>query len=299
MDTGTLTGAAAALGISQPAATKILQELERAFGCTLVERTTRGGVISVAGELVLERLRVALGMLEAASQKLDTQPHMPLLRIGVLRFAGVQLIPDLVADLYASANLPRLQLHEGSASELMEKLQAGEVDCAIGRLELDGGRDDIDTFEVVPLTDEHYEVACSPTHTLAGRHRVPWAELQRYPWVLPPLSTYTWRIFEMGFRQLAMPAPRLAIESPSFHDSFAILAKTDFLSIAPRSAVAYYQTLGRVCRVDLLNPYPVDYAVLVALKSTMVLPAMQRVRDALIRISAQHNLGLRSDRPRA
>lgn len=289
VEVGTLTGAATALGISQPAATKMLKELEAAFDCVLLDRTTRGGSISVAGELVLGRLRVALGMLEAANQEVDKQPHTPLLRIGILRFAGVQLIPELVAHLYAKGKLPRLQLHEGTASELMGRLRAGDVDCVIGRLELGGATDDINAFEVVPLTDEPYEVACSPTHPLAAESQVPWTTLQDYPWIMPPLSTYTWSVFETGFRRQGMLAPRLMIESPSFHDSFAILAKTDFLSIAPRSAVAYYQALGRVSRVDLLIPYAVDYAVLVALKSTMALPAMQLVRDALSRISAEHN----------
>src|SRR5690606_35462026 len=47
-DTGSLTSTAAALKISQPAATKMLQELERALGCTLVNRTPKGGMLTAA-----------------------------------------------------------------------------------------------------------------------------------------------------------------------------------------------------------------------------------------------------------
>jgi len=291
VETGSLTGAAGLLGISQPAATKMLQELEHAFGCTLIDRSTRGGVISSAGERVLERLAVALGMLEAASQTLAAKPLMPLLRIGVLRFAGVELIPDIVADLHASATLPRIRLYEGSASQLMEKLEDGEIDCAIGRLELDSLRSSIDAFEVVPLIDEHYEVACAPTHPLAAQREVPWRTLQQYPWILPPPTTYTWRVFESGFRSRGMAPPQPLVESPSFHDSVAIVARTDMLVLAPRSAVAYYQELGRICRIDLRDPYPVDYAVLMMLKSVATLPAMQAVRDALLRSAVTRTPG--------
>src|SRR3954447_21692719 len=62
---GSLSAAAAALRISQPSATKLLQDLESAFGHVLVDRTTRGGKLSTAGERVLERLRIATGALDA------------------------------------------------------------------------------------------------------------------------------------------------------------------------------------------------------------------------------------------
>src|SRR5690606_15150155 len=106
-------------------------------------------------------------------------------------------------------------------------------------------------FDIASLTDEHYEVASAPDHPLARQKDVPWQTLQMFPWVVPPPPSYTWRAFQTGFRNQGLVPPQPQIESPSFHDSFAILAQTDFLAIAPRSAVAYYQNLGRVRKVDL------------------------------------------------
>lgn len=283
--TGSLTSAAATLHVSQPAATKMLQELERAFGCMLIERTSRGGVLTTAGVQALERLRVALGMLEAAGQTLAAHPRMPLVRIGVLRLAGVELVPALVSALDAAGDLPRIRLYEGTAGDLLDRLIKAEVDCVIGRLELHGDDIRAHEFDIVPLTDEHYEVACSPAHPLAQQSAVPWSTLQGFPWVVPPSPSYTWNAFEMAFRNMALAPPQPRIECPSFHDSFAILARTNFLAIAPRSAVAYYQALGRVHRLDLRDPFPTDHAVLVTLPGTASLPAMRRIREALLQAS--------------
>lgn len=280
--TGSLTGAALALRISQPAATKMLQELERTFGCVLVERTARGGVLTSAGTQALERLHVALGMVDATGLALATQPEMPLVRIGILRLAGVALIPSLVAALHAAGRLPRMRLHEGTASGLLENLRKGEVDCVIGRLESQGDAIRVNEFDIVPLTDEHYEVACSPAHPLAGESAISWDRLQQFPWAVPPPPSYTWHAFETGFRKMGLVPPQPRIESPSFHDSFAILAQTDFLAIAPRSAVAYYQMLGRVQRLDLKDPFPTDHAVLVTMPGIASQPTIRLIRQALL-----------------
>jgi len=283
--TGSLTGAALSLHISQPAATKMLQELERTLGCVLIERTARGGVLTAAGIQALERLRAALGMVDAAGLGLAVQPEMPFVRIGVLRLAGVALVPGMVAALHAGEKLPRIRLYEGTAGELLEKLRRGDVDCVIGRLEIHGDAIRASDFDIVPLTDEHYEVACSPAHPLARETAVPWDRLQQFPWAVPPPPSYTWHAFETGFRKMGLAPPQPRIESPSFHDSFAILSQTDFLAIAPRSAVAYYQALGRLHRLDLRDPFPTDYAVLATLPGMAGLPTMQLIREALLQAS--------------
>ena len=81
---------------------------------------------------------------------------------------------------------------------------------------------------------------------------------------------------------MGLVPPQPLIESPSFHDSFAILARTNFLAIAPQSAVAYYQALGRVRRLDLRDPFPTDHAVLATLPSMASLPTIQLIREALL-----------------
>jgi len=281
--TGSLTAAGAALNISQPAATKILQELELAFGCTLLDRTSRGSVLSGFGERAMERLRIILGLLDAAEDEFANMAEAPFVRIGALRLAGISLIPGLVAALRSSGKLPRIRLYKGSVSVLSQMLNDGAVDCIIGRLDVAEIGDNIDDFDITPLTDEHYQVACSPTHPLAGKSKVGLPALLDFPWVTPFQSSYTRRTFETAFLGRGIPPPAAHIESASFHDSVAIVARTDFLTLAPRSAIAYYTELGRVQKLNLVDPFPVDYVVLIALKSVATMASMKLIKSVLLR----------------
>lgn len=66
----TLRGAAAQLGMSQPAATKMLHELENALGIRLFERVGRGLRLSGAGERVMEYCQSLRGSMEALNREL-------------------------------------------------------------------------------------------------------------------------------------------------------------------------------------------------------------------------------------
>lgn len=280
---GTLTAAADALRISQPSATKMLQELEQAFGCRLMERTTRGGILSPAGERALERLRIALGALDAAGQAFVVQPEMPLVRIGMLPLAGVAVVPRLVAELASSGQLPRLWFQEGSVSEVLDRLRAGEIDCVIGRIETESARKNLDVFEIDPLTDEHLEVASAPSHPLARARRIPLSRLFEHPWILPLRATYTRQMFEAAFVNIGMLPPRPHIESSSFHTNLATVAESRFLTIAPKSAVNYYMTIGKVRKLNLAEPFPINHIVFITLKGTATLPAVSLIRAAIRR----------------
>src|SRR5256885_2181041 len=68
---GTLRGAAAELGLSQPAATKMLHELESALGLPLFDRVGRGLQLNAAGERVTGYFRHLRGGMEALNRELQ------------------------------------------------------------------------------------------------------------------------------------------------------------------------------------------------------------------------------------
>ena len=283
---GSLTAAASALRISQPSATKMLQDLEGAFGHILVDRTTRGGRLSSAGERVLERLRIATGALDAIGQALAVNKEIPLVRIGMLPLAGVVLVPRLVAALSARGQLPRMQLLDGSVSAVLSMLRQGHIDCVIGRVDADSTQRNANEFEIVPLTDEHFEVACSRANPLARQRKLDLPKLRDRPWIVPPQNTYTRQIFEAAFVSIGIAPPQAQIESPSFHVSLATVAESKLLTIAPRSAVEYYTALGKVRKLNLAHPFQADYAVFITLKNAAMLQSVEMVRRTLKELTA-------------
>ncbi|MGB3069910.1 MAG: LysR family transcriptional regulator [Ottowia sp.] len=279
---GSLTAASEALRISQPRATKLLQEMEIALRQTLVDRGTRGGVLTAAGQRALERGRIAIHALHALDEQLGTRPERPLVRMGILRLAGISILPGLVHQLEKQESLPRLLLHEASVSGLMADLVSGALDIVISRLEVSEEPGWMERFDISLLQNDPYEMACATTSKLANRRSVRLDELVDHPWIVTPKETYTRQAFDVAFLGLGMQPPVPVIESPSFHASFAIMAEnTSFLTIAPRSSVRYYEALGKIKPVKLRVPFPEDRMVLAIRRDALAIPAVVAVKRAL------------------
>ncbi len=280
---GSLTAAAEVLGISQPSATKLLQELESTLRTPLVDRSTRGGVLTSAGQRVVERGRVAVRVTHDLAAQVIEVPQLPVVRLGMLRLAGISMLPGLVQRLSAQGELPRLELHEDAVGELMRALADGELDGVVGRLELGEKEGWGAQFDITTLCNDPYEVACAPETRWARRPQVRLGELTAEPWIVPARRTYTRRAFEIAFLSQGLQPPVPRIESVSFHASFAILAETPaFLALAPSSSVRYYQALGKVQAVQLAQPFPDDRMVLAVRREALDMPAIQAIRRTLL-----------------
>ena len=135
MQCGSLSAAAQQLGISQPAATKMLHELEAAFGHSLVTRTPRGARLTPAGEHALERIRIALGSLATARATMGEAQDRPLVRLGLLPLVGIGALGPVVKALQQQGDMPRLILRTDTIQGLLDLLVSGEVDAVVGGLD--------------------------------------------------------------------------------------------------------------------------------------------------------------------
>src|SRR4051812_40263892 len=83
VDKGSLTAAAAGLGVSLPAMVRSLAGLERELGATLLNRTTRRLHLTDEGRLYLERCRAILGQVQEAEATLHSRRAAPRGRLAV------------------------------------------------------------------------------------------------------------------------------------------------------------------------------------------------------------------------
>ena len=76
-EAGSLSGAARRLEVSVPAVGKMITALERDIGTTLVERTSRGLVVTADGRSYLDACRPLLEQLEAADAAVSKSGSKP------------------------------------------------------------------------------------------------------------------------------------------------------------------------------------------------------------------------------
>ncbi|GAA4323503.1 LysR substrate-binding domain-containing protein [Pigmentiphaga soli] len=281
--TGSLGSAARELGISQPAVTMLLRELEAVFDTVLVERSARGGRLTTAGVLALERLTIALASVRSAIDAARSAAIEPVLRLGCIPVAGVGILPRALARLESADLLGRIVIVEKPARELLSELCEGKIDCVIGWMdEVLTGMVRIDQLVIDPLQYGRMQVAAAVDHPLTKIQSVSVAEIARWRWVVPRTGSRTYEAFTRLFVRHGIPAPVPAVESWSLHTSLRLVGATRLLTVAPDDAVKYYAKLGTLAR--LKGPELTlerNRVSLVCRRENQALPIVKRLRQAL------------------
>ena len=131
--TGSLTAAAASLGLSQPAVSQRIKRIETRLSVPLIERSGRGIRLTPAGEILAEHGRTVVAEIDAALAAIDDLRGE---RAGILRFVGfpsasATLVPAMMRALAEEAPDVALQYREAEPPEAIAMLRDGEVDCAL------------------------------------------------------------------------------------------------------------------------------------------------------------------------
>lgn len=254
-DHGTLKRAAEQVGMSQPAATQAIRELERLLEAPLFERQARGMRTTEAGRLVLpvarqmsQALGVALKAIEAAQEGASG-----LLRVGAIPAAVVGLVaPALSAIVDRHARL-HLQIFEGRPAELLSELAAGSLHLVLTRRPAELGS----RYAFESLCDDEAVVVASPRHPLAGPAPVGLEELAGYPWLVPPAGVRVRALFD----EIVAECPpktlhRVSTSSPTL--VFALLGDHRTVTLAPASIAQDFIRQGLVARLPIRTPLPMD-----------------------------------------
>jgi len=275
--TGSLSGAAEALGMSQPGATKMLQELEQSFACTLIERSVKGGVLTPAGRHVLDRLRIALHSIRTARSAVELQKEKPLIRLGIIPLVGIHALSQVVAGLQSDNMLPRLQIQLGTVEGLLQALSAGHVDCVVGFLDETTPLSNIPKFKITPLWQETLVVVASNSHPLAAHKKVSLKTACDSDWILMPKSSSNRRAVERLFLSAGLAPPAPQVETESFHIGLSIVAGSQMLTAAPQSAFQQYRS--QVCMLPMEVEFPFTNLVFVTLTDGPDLPSVNLISD--------------------
>jgi len=280
---GSLAAAARALHLSQPAVTKMLQELETAFGAALVVRGARGGSLTPEGQVALQRLRLGLSQIDLAiAAARSGHGEVPVLRIGFVPLVGVSLLPRALQHFTRSHSHARFFLRESTVQGLLKLLVAGEVDAVIGRPDPDalGVLGDARLTQV-RLSSEDLVFACPPTHRLARSRRVDLVALQVQDWIVPPAGSHTRRVFDSVFLSAGLQPPLPLIESMSFNTNLQLAHALGALTLAPLTAVKLYRRMNLAQPVATAQPASSGAVSLMYLEEHSELALMQALAASL------------------
>jgi len=228
--------AAAAVGMTQPAASRLLREIEDTLQVRLFERHARGIVPTSSGEILARHARSIISEINLAQQEIAT------LKSGLSGQASLGTVTTPAANLVPAAIVLLKQKHPGllvsveldHSRPLVEKLRQGQLDVVVARI-LDAAEADELQFE--PLSDEQHAVLVGSQHPLAGKTGSRLEELMEYPWVLPPPGSVLHERLLGLFLQRGLAAPANVIQTQSLQMITHLLQTTHAVAVLQHEAV--------------------------------------------------------------
>lgn len=190
--------AGARVGLSQPAVSRSIRELEEQLGLRLLDRTTREVELTEAGiklsgalERLLDELENAL--LEARSAG---EQHR-----GKVRVASAPTLSAALMPAYLSASARRypgitLMMRDQSQQLVLDSVRGGEVDFGLA-VEPQQAQD----LHVHRVMDDGFRLVCRADHPLARRPRVPWTALAGEKLVLLDYSSGSRPLIDRALEQ--------------------------------------------------------------------------------------------------
>ncbi|WP_321950654.1 LysR family transcriptional regulator [Paraburkholderia bannensis] len=202
-ETGSMTGAAKQLGVSQSAVSQAIAALERDQGVTLFDRESRPPRPNVAGRALQELAGALLEHAQMVSARIGDASNAGTLpvRLGCVDSFAATVGPELIRAVSGSAR--QIALWSGLTPGLSKQLHDRELDMAVcTQTTLNDAR-----IVEVPIFSEAFVVVVSKAW-LAQRRNVDWRTLA----LELPLIRYTAR--SVIGQQVERYARHLGINSP-------------------------------------------------------------------------------------
>mgnify|MGYP005990224379 CR=1 FL=1 len=245
--------------MAQPAATKIIRDIESALNLELFTRSSRGVTPTLYGEVLIKHAKLILSQAKHASEELASLQGglSGRVTVGSLLAASATLLPNAIAEL--KTNRPRVSISvtESTADKLIEYLKIDDLDMVVGRMPDIPDEDGISN-EV--LYHEPVVVVTRANHPLQAHKNLSLKDLVDQEWILPPRETLLRKEIDSAFHEQGLDVPHNPIESVSILTNRALLKNSDSISALPLQVVLTYEEIGLLKRLDLpliIEPGPI------------------------------------------
>ena len=166
---GAITTAAERIGLTQPALSRRIQQLEEDLGVELLVRGRKGAVLTEIGRLVQSEAQGIVARYEQMREMVSSQQRLEggTVRIGGGATAVSFILPEAIAAFQAAYPRVRFHMREAGSSEIADNVATGHLELGVVTLPV---RDR--ELEVTPLTNDMIVLVARHDHPIAQRRRV-------------------------------------------------------------------------------------------------------------------------------
>ncbi|WP_299843972.1 LysR substrate-binding domain-containing protein [uncultured Jannaschia sp.] len=249
-DTGSVTAAADRIGVSQPALSKTLSELQTMLDGTLLERSGRRTTLSPIGERFRRHALQALQHLDAGADAISLPRRTERVSVGVLPTVAGRFFPEAALDYSKLRPNIVIRTETGPHAYLLDRLRAGAIDLMVGRMPASSEMPGL-SFDW--LYDEDIVLAARADHPLLEIS--PRDAIARSSLVIPPKGAIIRRAVDEYLLSLGITEPDIRIETVSLAMACQILAASDMLWFISRGVIDRELKRGTLSTFHIDVPY--------------------------------------------
>lgn len=286
-----LTDAAAALGITQPAASRLMAEIEHVADAEIYVRSGRGIELTEVGKTLAERcVRVLQELTDAAT---DIEHHLSGQRgqvhIGSVTGPAVEYVLPAIRHIRLSYPEISVSVEIGPSTVLAPMLEEGRLDFSLSRVPLDV---DPDLFDEQPLRREPACMVARLDHPLI-RHPspIPAHALLGFDWVFPPIGAPIRTTAESALRDMGLQLPTKILTTSSFLFTLATIQRSNAIGPVARSVAESFALLpdgspGTIAILDTDLPLSVETYSFLTRRAQTLTPVARIVAKEILKTVA-------------
>lgn len=193
--TRSFSRAAEELGISQPALSQAISDLESDVGYALFDRTTRRVVLTTAGRQFLPSAERVINAYSSAREDLANlaQGRSGRVTLACLPSVAFGLMPRVLAGFSRDYPDIAVDIIEQRADQVAEYVRNGDVDLGISNLVGSSA-----ALNAQTLLEDDFAVVCQRNHPLARKASIRWRDLQDLPIIAMTPESGIWKEIEIA-----------------------------------------------------------------------------------------------------
>ncbi|MFM7334597.1 MAG: LysR family transcriptional regulator [Tabrizicola sp.] len=293
-EAGALGEAANRLGIAQPAASRLLAEMEAALGLSLHERQGRGLRLTHVGAALARRAaRIEMELFDAAQEVAEAATgRSGIVRVGAVTGPALSLILPTLTAIQRSLPDFRAEVTVTTSITLCDMVRDGRLDFALARVPSGDSQ-----LTSTIMASEPLSLVVRRGHPLLLRPEISVADMLQYDWVMGDDETLLTQTVMARLDEIGMPVPNRRISTSSFLFTLALLNQTD--AIAPLATPVVDSLSGNPSVPFISLPIDLGLTVtpfsLVTRAGSQLTPAAQRLVEGIILNESVHGGQIRKE----
>jgi len=283
---GNIHRAADVLNMTQPAASKLLKDLEDVLDVSLFDRLPRGMRPTWYGEAMIRHARVALASLNQAHDEVQALKagRFGQVSVGAITTPGIVLLPHAVSMVKQAHPTLRVSLQIETSDVLMERMAQGKIDMLVARL---FAQHDKTALRYEALAEEPAVAVVRPGHPLLSVDNLSLRDLSDRSWIVPPEGSVLRHRFDLMFREEGLEAPVDLIETAALLFVTKMIGVGDAVGLMAGDVGRYYAEHGIVAVLPVELPCRMDAFGIITRTDRALSPAAKVMLAALKRAAAE------------